>query len=457
MSTLLLKNLQAVVTCDEHDRVLHRVDILCENGRLAAIGENLAADADRVIDGTYLLCYPGLVNTHHHFYQIFSRNLPQVQGLQLFDWLRALYTVWQHLDAEVIYLSTQCALAALMKSGCTTAFDHHYVFPGGSSLDLLDAQFAAADALGVRMAASRGSMNLSEKDGGLPPDSVVQTTVAILRDSQAAVEQYHDASFGAMHTVALAPCSPFSASSDLYRESAALARALHVRLHTHLCETKDEEDYTLQAFGMRPLAYMQSLGFIGPDVWYAHGIHFNDAELQTLADTGTGVAHCPASNMKLASGVARIPDMLRLGVPVSLAVDGSASNDGSDLLQETRLGYLLGRVHYGDDAPSAYDYLKAASAGGARVLGREDIGSIAVGKCADLFMVDSRRLDIVGAAYSPENLPAAVGFSGAVDYTIVNGQITVENGRLTQINEEKLAYDSERKMKAYLKHAERSV
>lgn len=450
MSSLLLKNLKAVVTCDANDTVLRGVDIFCEDGKIAAIGENLNRTADRVIDGSYLLCYPGLINTHHHFYQIFSRNLPQVQGLQLFDWLTALYTIWEKLDAEVICLSSQCALAALMKSGCTTAFDHHYVFPGNSSLDLLDAQFAAADALGARMVASRGSMNLSKKDGGLPPDSVVQSTDAILKDSQRAVEKYHDSAFGAMHNVALAPCSPFSASSDLYRESAKLARSLGVRLHTHLCETLDEENYTLSAFGMRPLAYMQSLDFIGSDVWYAHGIHFNDEELKTLADTGTGVAHCPASNMKLASGAARIPEMLQLGVPVSLAVDGSASNDGSDLLQETRLGYLLGRVKYGDDAPTAYDYLKIATNGGARVLGREDIGSVEVGKCADLFMVDSRRLDIVGAAYSPENLPAAVGFSGAVDYTIVNGKITVENGRLTMIDEEKLAFDSERKIREYL-------
>jgi cytosine/adenosine deaminase-related metal-dependent hydrolase len=370
--------------------------------------------------------------------------------MQLFDWLTNLYEIWKNLDPETVYLSSACALALLMKSGCTTAFDHHYVFPGNSSLDLLEAQFEAAKNLGVRMSASRGSMNLSKKDGGLPPDSVVQTTDQILRDSMDAVEKFHDASHGSMRTVALAPCSPFSASGDLYRESAKLARTLGVRLHTHLCETLDEENYTLEAFGMRPLAYMEKLGFIGEDVWYAHGIWFNDDELDVLAKTGTSVAHCPASNMKLASGAARIPDMLRRGIPVSLAVDGSASNDGCDLLEEMRIGYLLGRVTYGDDAPTAYDYLKMATVEGARTLGRTDIGSIAVGKCADLFLVDTKRLDLIGAAYSPETMPAAVGISGAVDYTIVNGEITVERGCLTGIDEDELFAKANRKVKAYL-------
>ena len=448
--TLLLKNISAVVTCDGCDNVFDNTDICCEDGLIAAIGRGLDCPADRVIDCTDMLCYPGLVNTHHHFYQIFSRNLPQVQGLQLFDWLTALYEIWKGLDPETVYLSSQCALALLMKSGCTTAFDHHYVFPGSSSLDLLDAQFAAADELGARMYASRGSMDLSRKDGGLPPDSVVQTVDMILRDSAAAVEKYHDPSYGAMHRVALAPCSPFSASGDLYRESAGLARSLGVRLHTHLCETLDEENYTLGRFGMRPLEYMQSLGFIGSDVWYAHGIWFNDDELRLLADTGTAVAHCPASNMKLASGAARIPDMLRLGVPVSIAVDGSASNDGSDLLQELRVGYLLGRVTYGDDAPAAYDYLKMATAGGARALGRDDIGTLEVGKCADMFLVSRSRPDTVGAAYSPQTMPAAVGLSGPVDLTIVGGRVTVEHGRLVNTDEDKLFADSRRKIEEYL-------
>ena len=448
--TLLLKNVSCIVSCDGGDTVYENTDILCRGGMIAAIGQGIAAEADKVVDCSDMICYPGLVNTHHHFYQIFSRNLPSVQGMQLFDWLTNLYEIWKDLDADVINLSSKCALSLLMKSGCTTAFDHHYVFPGSSSIDLLEAQFAAAEEVGARMCASRGSMNLSKKDGGLPPDSVVQTTDAILRDSIAAVERFHDPSYGSMRTVALAPCSPFSASADLYRESAKLARELKVRLHTHLCETKDEENYTISAFGMRPLEYMDSLGFIGSDVWYAHGIWFNDGELSRLAETGTSIAHCPVSNMKLASGVARIPEMLRLGIAVSLAVDGSASNDGSDMLAEMRSGYLLGRVIYGDDAPDAYDYLKMATVGGAKTLGRDDIGSIEVGKCADMFLVNKKRLDIIGASYSPKTMLAAVGLSGGVDRTIVNGRITVENGRLTTIDEDSLFEAADKTIKRYL-------
>ena len=248
-----------------------------------------------------------------------------------------------------------------------------------------------------------------------------------------AIETYHDGAPGSMRQVALAPCSPFSVSADLLRESAALARQYRVRLHTHLCETKDEENYMLQREGMRPLAFMEKLGWVGSDVWYAHGIHFNDQELRLLADTGTGVAHCPASNMKLASGVCRLPEMLDLGVPVGLALDGSASNDGNSLLEELRTAYLLHRLTYSSRAPSGYDLLKIATRGGARVLGREDIGSLEVGKQADLFLIDSRRLELVGACYDPKSVLATVGVRGPVDYTVVRGRVVVREGRLAGV------------------------
>ena len=449
MSTLLLKNIAHLITCDDSDRVLQNVDVYCENGLIKSIGQNLNLTADETIDGSHMLCYPGLVNTHHHLYQVFSRNLEKVQNMELFDWLKTLYEIWKNLDADVIRLSSLTGMGELMKHGCTTCFDHHYVFPAGAG-DLLGTQFAAADELGIRMYCSRGSMDLSKKDGGLPPDSVVQTVDEILKDSARVIETYHDTSYGAMHRVALAPCSPFSVSADLLRESAVLARQYGVRLHTHLCETKDEENYMLQREGVRPLEYMERLGWIGNDVWYAHGIHFNDEELRVLARTGTGVAHCPASNMKLSSGIARIPEMLELGVPVGLAVDGSASNDGSSLMEEIRTAFLLHRLNSSRQAPAGYDILKMATRGSARLLGRDDIGQLAEGKCADLFMIDSRRLELVGACYDPKSVLGTVGVRGPVDYTVVNGKITVAKGKLVTVDEEKVAYEANRKCNEYL-------
>ena len=449
MSTLLIKNISQLVTCDDSDRVLTQVDILCKDGFIEKLGPNLDSTADSTIDGSHMLCYPGLVNTHHHLYQVFSRNLAKVQNMELFDWLKTLYEIWKNLDSDVIRLSSLTGMGELMKHGCTTCFDHHYVFPAHAG-DLLGTQFAAADELGIRMYCSRGSMDLSVKDGGLPPDSVVQTVEEIMKDSARVIEQYHDPSYGAMHRVALAPCSPFSVSADLLRESAILARQYGVRLHTHLCETKDEENFMLQREGVRPLEYMERLGWIGKDVWYAHGIHFNDEELRVLAKTGTGVAHCPISNMKLSSGIARIPEMLKLGVPVGLAVDGSASNDGSSLMEELRVAFLLHRLNSSREAPTGYDILKMATRGSARLLGRDDIGQIAVGKCADLFMIDSRRLELVGSCYDPKSVLGTVGVRGPVDYTVVNGKVTVEHGRLTTIDEEEIAFQANRKCDAYL-------
>lgn len=449
MRTLLIKNISQLVTCDPQDRICQNADLYCEDGVIRAIGTNLDKEADEILDGSHMLCYPGLINTHHHLYQQFSRNLPQVQNMELFDWLKTLYEIWKNLDADVVRLSSLTGMGELMKHGCTTCFDHHYVFPNGAG-DLIGAQFSAAEELGIRMHASRGSMDLSVKDGGLPPDSVVQTVDEIMADSIRLIEAYHDASFGSMRQLALAPCSPFSVSAELLRQSAILARQYGVRLHTHLCETLDEERYMLEREGMRPLAFMETLGWIGSDVWYAHGIHFNTEELRLLAQTGTGVCHCPVSNMKLSSGVARIPEMLELGVPVGLGVDGSASNDGSSLMEELRSAYLLHRLTSSKAAPSGYDVLKLATSGSARLLGRSDIGSLETGKCADLFMIDSRRIELAGACRDAGSVLATVGVRGPVDYTVVHGKITVRNGRLTGIDESALSEAANQACSAYL-------
>ena len=448
MSSLLIKDARYVVSCDDRDTLYERVNILIENGVITAIGP---ADrrADQVIDATDMVAYPGLINTHHHLYQTFSRNLPEVQKMELFPWLVTLYEVWKRLDGDVVTWSALTGMGELLKTGCTTCFDHHYVFPAGAG-DLMGAQFRAAEQLGIRFHASRGSMDLSQKDGGLPPDSVVQTIDQILADCERTVCVWHDDSRYSMRQVALAPCSPFSVTGELMRESARLARRLGVRLHTHLAETKDEQDFTMEKFGLRPLAYMEQLGWLGEDVWFAHGIHFTEEELRLLASTGTGVAHCPASNMKLSSGVCRVPEMLKLGVPLGLAVDGSASNDGSSMLEEMRVCYLLHRLSWSANAPTGYDILKMATRGSARLLGRDDIGHLAPGMAADLFLVRLNRLALTGAEFDPMNMLCTVGLRGDVDYTIVNGVAVVQNGMLTTVDEEQTAAHARQAVARYL-------
>ena len=437
MSTLLIKNARYIVSCDDTDRLYERSNLFIRDNAIEYIGPELR-QADQVIDASRMVVYPGLINTHHHLYQLFSRNLPEVQRMELFPWLVTLYDVWKNLDEDVVATSSLVGMAELLKTGCTTCFDHHYVFPARAG-DLIGAQFRAAELVGMRFHASRGSMDLSRKDGGLPPDSVVQTIDQILADSERLVRVWHDPSRFSMRQVALAPCSPFSVSTDLLRESARLARSLEVRLHTHVAETRDEEQYTLERFGLRPLAYLEGLGWTGPDVWYAHRIHFNDDELKALAATGTGVAHCPISNMKLSSGVCRVPEMLRLGVPVGLAVDGAASNDGSNLLEELRVCYLLHRLQSSQNAPTGYDILKLATRGSARLLGRDDIGCLAAGMAADCFLISLDRIELAGAQFDPLSLLGTVGLKGPVDYTIVNGVAVVQNGELVTADEGELA------------------
>ncbi len=382
---------------------------------------------------------PGLVNTHHHLFQTLTRCLAQDSGL--FRWLKTLYPIWLGLTSEAIYVSALVGMAELMLSGCTTASDHLYIYPNDCSID---DEIRAAREIGLRFHATRGSMSLGESQGGLPPDKAVEREDHILHDSQRAIEQYHDASRHAMIRIALAPCSPFSVTPDLMRESARLARHYGVMLHTHLAETRDEEAFCLSRFGLRPLDYAEQVEWLGNDVWYAHGVHFSREDVHRMGACGCGVAHCPSSNMRLASGIAPVRLMLSAGVKVGLGVDGSASNDGNHLLLEARQALLLQRVTdasfalYGSEAAestaiSAYEALWLATRGGAEVLGRDDIGQIAPGFSADLIAINLNRVEYAGALHDPL---AALVFCAprGVDFSMINGRIVIQDGQLVTID-----------------------
>ena len=446
---ILIKNAKAIITMNDNNDVLFNQNLLINGNKIEYIGENIM-EADKVIDAEDMYVYPGLINTHHHLYQTFTRNLPEVQNMELFPWLKYLYEIWKHLDDEVIYLSSLVGMGELVKYGCTTVFDHHYVFRSDVECDFISVQMKAAKDLGVRFHASRGSMSLGVDDGGLPPMSVVETLEDIIKDSERLIKIFHDTNKYSMNQIVLAPCSPFSVSDELMVESAILARKYGVKLHTHLGETLDEEDYCLETSKERPLAYMERLGWIGEDVFFAHGIHFNDEELKRLSDTKTGVAHCPVSNQKLSSGIARISEMVKMNIPVGLAVDGSASNDGSNLLAELRAGYLLQRLKYSNDAISPLGMLRIATRGGAEILGRKDIGYLDVDMAADIFMLDTTRLQYVGTNKDPIALLATVGVNHPVDYTIINGKIVVEGGKIITIDEKDIVTKSNIKFEKFI-------
>jgi len=440
MTTLLVKNAQVLVTMDDHRRESHDGGLFIKDGFIEEVGKSdqLPSKADQILDLKGHIILPGLVNTHHHFYQTLTRVVPEAQDANLFHWLKTLYPIWARMKPEDIRISTRTALAELALSGCTTAADHLYLYPNGARLD---DEIEAALEMGVRLHASRGSMSLGESKGGLPPDSVVEEEDEILKDSQRLIESYHDSKPGSMTQIVLAPCSPFSVTGDLMKESAALAREYGIQLHTHLAETEDEVDFTIKKFGKRPVAYMEEVDWIGPDVWFAHSVYLNEDEIQVYADHGCGVAHCPSSNMRLASGAAPILDLLAAGVDVSIAVDGSASNDGSHLLDEARQAMLLSRLRAGikgasrsggADQPimSARQTLELATRGGAAVLGRKDIGSLEPGKAADFIAIDLEKIDYAGAIH---DLVAATVFCAPVkvDYNVVGGKFVVKEGQLT--------------------------
>ena len=433
MSTLLLKHATLIASMDDSDTRWSDGGIYVVDNVIQQIGstDTLPQQADQIIDARNMLVLPGLVNTHHHFYQTLTRNVPAAQNAHLFTWLRVHYPIWAGLTPEAIYVSTNTAIAELMLSGCTTASDHCYIWPNGARLE---DQIQAASEMGFRFHVARGSMSVGEAKGGLPPDSVVEDEEAILRDSQRVIEAHHDSSRYAMLRVVIAPCSPFSVSPDLMRQSAQLARAYGVHLHTHLAETLDEADYCKAAFGRTPVELAEDLEWMGTDVWHAHMVHPGKDEVARLGKTRTGVAHCPSSNMRLASGIAPLGALQQAGVRVGLGVDGSASNDGSHLLAEARQALLLHRVSGNPAAITAEDALRLATRGGATVLGRDDIGYLAPGMAADFIGYRLDTLALAGGAIHDPLASLIFCQPPAVDLSVINGRVRVQDGQLHDID-----------------------
>ena len=460
MPTLLIRNADCVATFDHADpgqaRELRQASVFIRDQRIEAIGPatELPTTADEVIDARGLLVLPGLVNTHHHMYQSLTRAIPQAQNAELFGWLRALYPIWAGLTPEMVQVSSRVAMAELLLSGCTTSSDHLYLYPNGVRLD---DSIEAAQAIGMRFVATRGSMSVGQSQGGLPPDALVEREDLILRDTQRVIETWHDTRHGAMVNVAAAPCSPFSVSRDLMRESAVLARSLGARLHTHLAENDHDLAYSREKFNCTPTEYAQDLGWLGPDVWHAHCVRLDDAGISLFAASRTGVAHCPCSNMRLASGIAPVRRLLDAGVAVGLGVDGSASNDGAQMVNEARQAMLLARVGRAMQPPedrtnsrgerqtffgcdlgpaemSARDALALATRGGAQVLGRPDIGHLAPGMCADLALFDLRTLGLAGGAVHDPVGALLLCASPQAAWTIVNGRVVVREGQLATLD-----------------------
>ncbi len=439
MGTLLLKNIRALATMDGTE--LEDAAIYVQDGWIEQVGSStqVPTTADEVVDLTDHVVIPGLVNTHHHLYQTLTRAVPAAQDAGLFGWLRTLYPIWARMTPEHVRVATTLGLVELALSGCTTAFDHQYLWPNGSALD---DQVEGAHPLNMRFHVSRGSMSLGESAGGLPPDSVVEDEEAILADCQRVVGEYHEPDRGAMTRIVLAPCSPFSVTGDLMKDTAEMARDLGVRLHTHLAETADEEKFCVDSFGRRPVEYMEDLGWVGSDVWYAHAVHVADDEIDRMGESKTGVAHCPTSNMRLASGLAPVSRYLSTGVPVGLGVDGSASNDSSHMLAEARQALLLNRLAVAPgigEGPqmSARSALKLATAGGAEVLGRDDIGRIVPGYAADFAAINLNRVEFAGALHDP--IAAVILCAPTyVDHSWVGGRPLVSDGAVVGVDTDDL-------------------
>lgn len=447
LENILLKNCYHIWTGANSSPLINE-DLLLKDGKIAGIGKDIHVEGDtfdgRVIDCSSHVVLPGLVNTHHHFYQTLTRNIPAVQNAELFDWLVHLYEIWKYIDEEAIYYSSLLAMGELLKTGCTLSTDHHYLYPQASSCDIMATQFKAAEVLGMRFSPTRGSMSLSRKDGGLPPDSVVQSDDEILVDSERVIRQFHDPCELSMSKIILAPCSPFSVSKELMQQTVSLARKYEVYLHTHLAETEDENSYCLEHYGKRPLELLSECDFLGNDVSYAHGIHFTDDELCLLQQTGTQIAHCPTSNMRLGSGICRVKEMRDMGINVALAVDGAASNDSSDMLGEMRNALLLQRVKYGASSITAKDVLTMATKNGAKLLNFDKVGEIKPGFAADIAVYNIGKMEYAGALSDPVAALIFSGFNHGTDYTIVAGRVAVDQGRLTGFDETELTAQANR-------------
>lgn len=454
MKTLLIKNAEVLATMDDAGREIKGGDVYIEGPEIKKVGKGLRVKADRVIDAKGCVVMPGMVNTHHHLYQTLTRNLPKVQDAKLFDWLVYLYEIWKHLDEEAVYASTQAGLGELLLTGCTTSTDHLYLFPRKGSDNFIDAQVAAARGVGMRFHPTRGSMSRGRSKGGLPPDSVVQTEDHIMKDCERLVHKYHDGGKFGMTRLVLAPCSPFSVTTELLKITAEMARRWGVRMHTHLAETKDEDDFCRKTLKMRPLEYMESVGWVEEgNAWFAHCVYLNEAEARRMGKTGTGVAHCPSSNLRLGSGIAPIRMFMEHKVPVGIAVDGSASNDASDMLGEVRQAMLVQRVKAGVEGMPARDALRLATRGGAAVLGRSDIGSIEPGKAADIAVFDVSGLDYIGSKSDPLASLLFCGASHRTKYTVVNGRIAVKDGRLALEDERRVTARATRAAAALYRRA----
>jgi 8-oxoguanine deaminase len=458
--TLLVEGARLLVPMDDARRRLTDGWVFVRDGRVEQLGAGTPPahlSAARRLDARGKVVLPGLVNTHHHLPQTLTRNVPRVQQAPLFRWLIELYEVWRGLDADAVDVASRIGLGELLLTGCTTTTDHLYLFPRGQER-LIDVEIGAARELGIRFQPTRGSMSRGRSQGGLPPDDVVQDEETILADSRRLIREYHDTRPGAMTRIALAPCSPFSVTTDLMRRTLDLARAEGVRVHTHLAETLDEDAYCLEVYGVRPVEYLRRLHWLGPDVWLAHCVHLQPDEVALFAETGTAVAHCPSSNFRLGSGVAPVRALLDAGAPVGLGVDGSASNDSSNMLAEARQALLAHRL-----APDPARWLTAeevlwmATRGGARCLGRDDIGSLEPGKSADLILVDTRRLSYAG---SSSDLLAALVFSPwpePVDTVVVDGRVVVESGELVGVDTAALVARADATSRALLERASRTT